>query len=209
MSIAGPMTRRYDAFMAQATQTRPDAAPAPLRFTRAEYYRMAEAGLFEGRRVELLDGEVIAMTPQGSRHAAAVARINRVLLTALGDQVSLRPQLPLILDERSEPEPDIAVCRRDARDYASEHPGPADTLLVIEVADTSLDYDRRRKARAYATAGIPAFWIVNLPDRCLEWFADPDPASGRFLREERVAESGTVTLPGGATIPVTDLLPPV
>jgi len=156
-----------------------------------------------------LDGEVIAMTPQGSRHAAAVARINRVLLTALGDQVSLRPQLPLILDERSEPEPDIAVCRRDARDYASEHPGPADTLLVIEVADTSLDYDRRRKARAYATAGIPAFWIVNLPDRCLEWFADPDPASGRFLREERVAESGTVTLPGGATIPVTDLLPPV
>jgi len=209
MSIAGPMTRRYDAFMAQATQTRPDAAPAPLRFTRAEYYRMAEAGLFEGRRVELLDGEVIAMTPQGSRHAAAVARINRVLLTALGDQVSLRPQLPLILDERSEPEPDIAVCRRDARDYASEHPGPADTLLVIEVADTSLDYDRRRKARAYATAGIPAFWIVNLPDRCLESFADPDPASGRFLREERVAESGTVTLPGGATIPVTDLLPPV
>jgi Uma2 family endonuclease len=109
--IAVPMSRRYDALMSHVVGADPRATPSPLRFTRTEFYRMAEAGLFEGRRVELLEGEVIAMTPQGSAHASAVARITHAVTAALGDRASVRPQLPLSLDEQSEPEPDVAVCR--------------------------------------------------------------------------------------------------
>lgn len=202
------MSWRYDASMSHAVETRSGSAPAPLRFTRTEYSRMAASGVFEGRRVELLDGEVIAMTPQGSGHASAVARILRALAAAIGARASIRPQLPLSLDDHSEPEPDIAVCRPDPRDYAEQHPAPGDVWLVIEVADASLAYDRGPKTIAYARAGIPAFWIVNIPERCLEVLEEPEPALGRYRHRERLEENGTVTLPGGAPIPVSDLLPP-
>jgi Uma2 family endonuclease len=202
------MAWRYDASMSHAVEAHPDSAPNPVRFTRSEYGRMAEAGVFEGRRVELLDGEVMAMTPQGSAHAAAVARIMRVLAAALGDRAALRPQLPLGLDDHSEPEPDVAVCRPDPLDYARRHPEPADVWLVIEVSDASLAYDRGRKADAYARAGIPTLWIVNTEERCLEILQEPDPSLGRYQRNRRLEENDTATLPQCGPLAVALLLPP-
>jgi len=169
---------------------------------------MAASGVFESRRVELLDGEVMAMTPQGSAHASAVARIMRVLAAALGGRASLRPQLPLGLDDHSEPEPDVAVCRPDVRDYSDRHPEAADVWLVVEVSDASLAYDRGPKTTAYARAGIPALWIVNIPERCLEVLEEPEAALGRYRRRARLEENGDVTPTGGAPVPVSDLLPP-
>ena len=169
---------------------------------------MALAGLFEGRRVELLNGEVIALTPQGSAHASAVARIVRTLTAAFGERASIRPQLPLALDDASEPEPDIAVCRPDPRDYADRHPCPSDVLLIVEVSDNSLAYDRGPKAASYARSGIPLFWIVNVTDRVLETCKDPDPLHSRYGLHERHDETEVITVPGAAGVSVSALLPP-
>jgi Uma2 family endonuclease len=169
---------------------------------------MSEAGVFEGRRVELLEGEVIEMTPQGSRHASAVASIVALLVRALGPAFSIRPQLPLALDDRSEPEPDVAVCRPDPRSYADAHPGPAHVVLLVEVADTSLPYDRDRKAGAYARAGIPELWIVDLRDRAVGVFTEPDRGHARYGREQRVPDGAELVLPDGQSVRTSDLLPP-
>jgi Uma2 family endonuclease len=208
VSIAALMPRRYHAIMPPVVEARAGNAPAPLRFTRAEYKRMAEAGVFEARRVELLDGEVIAMTPQGSAHASAVARIVRTLTGAFGERASIRPQLPLVLDDASEPEPDVVVCRPDPRDYSDRHPGPSDVLLVVEVSDNSLAYDRGPKAAAYARSGIPVLWIVNVAERSLETFQEPEPGLASYRRRGRHDESEIVALPEAASIPVSALLPP-
>lgn len=200
------MSRRYDATMAHTVEARTESAPGPLRFTRSEYHRMAEAGLFEGRRVELLEGEVIAMTPQGAAHASAVSRIVRALVSALGENASVRPQLPLALGDRSEPEPDVAVCNPEPRDYAARHPGPGDVLLVIEVADTSLGYDRGPKAAAYARAGVPLLWIVDLTARHVEVHGEPDSA-GRYRRRQSITGEAQLELPGGGAVAVSALLP--
>jgi Uma2 family endonuclease len=202
------MLWRYDELMSSVAETRTHGASMPWRFTRAQFERMGEVGVFEGKRVELLDGEVIAMTPQGSLHAASVARIVRILTTTYGSRASIRPQLPLALDDANEPEPDIAVCRPDPRDYADGHPGPSDVLLIIEVADTSLAYDRGPKAAAYARLGIPLLWIVNVVERFLESHKDPEPGTSRYRHYERLAENEAVTLPGATSIAVSTLLPP-
>lgn len=194
--------------MSPAHARRTAAAPAPLRFSREEYHRVAESGLFEGRRVELLDGEIIEMAPQGSRHASAVAMIVEVLVRRLAPSFSVRPQLPLVLDDLSEPEPDIAVCMRDPGAYSTRHPGPADVVLVIEVADTSLAYDQGRKAAAYARAGLRACWIVDLENRCVEVLSDAGRDEARYREIRRVAEAGSLPLPDGTTIEISELLPP-
>jgi Uma2 family endonuclease len=129
------------------------------RFDRDEYHRMAELGLFEGR-VELIEGEIIDMSPQKSRHATAVRYATRTLEGALGAGFEVRPQLPLTLGPRSEPEPDIAVVPGSAADYRDAHPTSA--LLLLEVADTTLSYDLNEKARLYASARIPEYWVVDL-----------------------------------------------
>lgn len=169
---------------------------------------MGEAGLFQDERVELLDGEVVTLSPQSARHAAGVRRARRTLERTLGSNWEVSPQLPIVLDERSEPEPDVAICRRRVDDYAEAHPAPADIVLVVEVAESSLGYDRGRKARAYARAGIPAYWIANLVDDILELLTEPDPTTGTYLRHETKTRTEQVTLPGGAVVAVADLLPP-
>lgn len=184
------------------------AIPTPHRFTREEYHRMGDAGLFQEERVELLDGEIITMSPKNSPHAATVSRLLAFILRVLGSTVHVRVQDPIILDDWSEPEPDIAVCQPDPYDYAREHPHASQVLLVIEVADTSLPYDRTRKARAYAASGIPACWIVNLRQRRVEVLTDPDPATRRYRKERLLSEVDTLSLPGGQSIAVTDILPP-
>lgn len=185
--------------------SRPFLAPAVHRFTRDEYYRMAEAGLFREERVELLDGEIITRSPHNTLHASTVYRLVRTLERLIGTITCVRGQLPIVLSDRSEPEPDVAVCAPDPYDYSQAHPRADQVLLVIEVADTSLIYDRTRKARAYAESGIPEYWIVNLLDQQVEVLTDP---SGQGYRQQRQTLAGDVlSLPGGSTVAVGDILP--
>lgn len=146
------------------------------RWMRQEYEKMAEAGVFSpGERVELIDGEILTMTPQKSPHATAILLTVEALRTAFGPVCTVRPQLPLALDPLSEPEPDIAVVSGSPRDCSNDHPSSA--LLIVEVADTTLEYDRQRKGSLYARAGIADYWILNLTDRRLEVYRDPAPAN--------------------------------
>lgn len=187
--------------------SRASAAPTVHRFTRDEYYRMAEAGLFRDERVELLDGEIITMSPQLTSHAFTVNRLMYVLIAELGATALVRVQAPIVPNDWSEPEPDITVCQPDADGYKQAHPKADQVLLVIEVADTSLAYDRTRKARAYAASHIPAYWIVNLIDRQVEVFTDPDPTTQSYRQQYYASVSDALPLPGGSVLPLADILP--
>ena len=182
------------------------SAPTPYRFTREEYYRIWESGLFSDKRVELLDGEIITMPPQNPPHAGKIHRIVRILFRLMGTGFSIRGQAPIVLNDWSEPEPDVAICRFDADDYQYEHPKASDVLVVIEVAKASLTYDRRRKTAAYATSGIPEYWIINLIDNRIEVFSDPDPVAQRYRQEQAVFRGATLTLPGGASLAADEIL---
>ena len=178
------------------------------KFTVAEYYRMAEVGiLHHTERVELLDGEIIVMAPMGERHANGVRRIDRVLHRALGDAAIISVQCPLRLDDYSEPEPDIALLRFREDGYIT-HPGPADTLVVMEVSDSTLDFDREVKSKRYAAAGIPEMWVMNLPGDCLDRLDQPGPAGYArhtvFRRGEKISPAALPDL----AFAIADLLPP-
>lgn len=156
------------------------------RFSRAQFERMLDAGAFEpDDRLELLDGEINDIAPQKSRHATAVTLTGDALRAIFGADATVRLQLPLCLDDYSEPEPDVAVVPGSPRDYRDAH--PAQALLICEVSDTTLGYDRGRKLAAYARAGIPEYWILDLSAQCLEVFRHPDHggyASATILRAE-------------------------
>ena len=131
--------------------------------TVAEYHRMGEVGILTERdRVELIEGELIAMSPIGSEHAGTVNALNRLLVQAVGERGVVAVQNPVRLDDLSEPQPDFAVLKPRADDYRRATPRSADVLLIVEVADTSLAYDRDVKRSLYARHGVPEFWIVNL-----------------------------------------------
>ncbi len=191
----------------QATEV--TAPPEPLaryRFTRAQYERMIEAGVFPAdARAELLNGEVVTMSPQRSYHATAVSLVSDALRRAYGEAGHVRTQLPLALDPDAEPEPDVAVVEGEPRDYRDMHPQTA--LLVVEVADTSLVKDRMQKAKVYARAGIPAYWIVNLVDECLEVYRNP--AGGTYQEKTTLHRSDAAIPPErpDASVAVADLLP--
>lgn len=129
-------------------------APAPYRFTRDEYYRMVEAGFFHNKRVELLDGGILTMSLQNSLHAATVYRVAHALEQLIGNTTCVRCQLPIVLNDWSEPESDITVCAPEPNDYGQAHPRPNQVLLLIEVADTNVSFDTVQKAAAYAASGI-------------------------------------------------------
>ena len=169
---------------------------------------MSAAGLFANERVELLDGTIVTMSAQSSPHAGTVHRLHRVLARTFGDAACVRMQAPVVLNDWSEPEPDVTACAADRYDYTRAHPLPTQILLVCEVSLSSLDYDRSEKARAYAASGIPEYWIVDVESRVIHVLADPDPATGRYRREERISEPDTVLAPGGAPLAVADILPP-
>lgn len=183
--------------------------PRVRRFTVAEYHRMGDAGILsEEDRVELIDGEIVEMTPIGSRHAACVDRLNRILSSRLSDRAQVRIQSPIFLNDISEPQPDAALLRLKAGDYADGHPGPGDVLLVVEVADTTLNYDRTVKAPRYAAAGIPELWVVDLQAACVEVYRHPRE---RGYRERVIYFRGEVWEPvdfPGVTVAVDDVLPP-
>ncbi|HJR07043.1 MAG TPA: Uma2 family endonuclease [Pyrinomonadaceae bacterium] len=143
-------------------------------FSVAEFERMGEAGVFtKDARLELIEGEIIEMSPIGSRHAACVKFLSRFLNRVVGDIALVSTQDPIRLNDFSEPEPDIALLRLRDNFYSDAHPTPADVLLIIEVADTTLGYDRQVKAPLYAKAGIAEVWIINLTDEQIEVYAEP------------------------------------
>ena len=156
-----------------------------------EYYRLAEAGILApDARVELIDGEIVEMSAIGSRHAACVDRLNVLLHDRLHGRSILRVQGPVRLNLFSEPLPDVAVLKPRPDFYASAHPGPADVLLVVEVADSSLKYDRDIKASLYSRAGIAEMWLVDLEGQVIHVFTQPSDAgyqrSATCRRGERV-----------------------
>jgi Uma2 family endonuclease len=132
-------------------------------FTVDEYYKMAEAGIFdEDSRVELIEGEIIEMSPVGNRHIACVNRANKLFLTLLGDRVMVSPQNPVRLSNITEPQPDIVLLKPRADFYSAKRLSTEDTFLVLEVSDTTLRYDRNRKLPLYAKYGVPEVWIEDL-----------------------------------------------
>ena len=181
---------------------------ARRRFNVDEYYAMAKAGVINpNERVELLDGEIITMAAMGSRHAACITDFTELLGETLGRRVTLRVQCPLRLNDGYEPEPDLMVLRRRADSYAAEHPGPADALLVIEVADSSIGSDRRRKLPIYALFGIPEVWLADLTTRQVEIHDRPTPngyARTRFAGTDSVVTPAAfpdIAIPVGAVMP--------
>lgn len=148
------------------------------RFDTMEYHRMAEAGILsEDARVELVDGEVVEMSPIGSKHQAVVDRLTRMLVAFAGSDYLARVQGPVRLDEHNEPQPDLALLRFREDFYEREHPGPGDALMLVEVSDSSLEYDRNVKLPLYAGAGIPEVWIVDLASGEVESHSGPRSGS--------------------------------
>src|SRR5215203_3974454 len=159
------------------------AGVPPLRrkvWTRAEYARMINAGLLrEGDHVELIAGEIVAKVTQNSPHATGVSLGQEALRAAFGSGYHVRVQLPLSFEPDSEPEPDLAIVVGTPRDYRDAH--PASALLVIEVADSSLVFDRTWKGSLYALAAIPEYWITNLGSGLIEVYRDPGPDPAALL----------------------------
>ncbi len=146
----------------------------PKRFTLTEFHRLMELGfLTEDDRVELIRGELIQMAAKGTRHSVCNTKLSKELERLLGDRSVVRVQEPIILLPNSEPEPDVAIARGQADDYLSNHPQAEDIFLVIEVADSSIDYDQSRKLELYAENGIKDYWIVNLVANQLECYSQP------------------------------------
>jgi Uma2 family endonuclease len=166
--------------------THPEILGRQRRITVGEYHRMIEAGILsEDEHVQLIAGALVAMTPQGSSHAVVIQRLTAAFVRAVGDDLAVRPQLPLTLLDDSEPEPDLAVVRTADAPLAGPHPRSA--LLVVEVAADSLRLDRQSKAALYARAGIPEYWIVNLAESVIEVLLEPDPAAGAYRSRAVVA----------------------
>jgi Uma2 family endonuclease len=166
-------------------------------FNVSEYYRMAEAGILTADdRVELIEGEIVQMSPIGSLHAACVRRLNQLLQRLLGHAAVISVQDPVRLSDFSEPEPDVALLKPRADFYAHQHPTPDDVLLIIEVADTTVLYDRNVKVPLYARAGIPEVWLVDLQQDLIELYARPAGGSYQVQRQVRRGERLTAeTIP--------------
>ncbi len=181
------------------------------RWTRREYGRLIDVGvLHEDDAIELLEGRLVVAEPQHTPHATAIDLAGEALRQAFGPGWRVRVQLPLGLGRDSEPEPDVAVVRGDARDFLVDHPTTA--ALVVEVADASLQLDRRVKARIYARAGITDYWIVNLLDGVVEVHRDPVSAGrrGSRYRDVTAVTAGERIVPLAApfaSIAIADLLP--
>lgn len=149
-----------------------------------EYERMGEAGIFRAdARLELLEGGIYEMSPIGSHHAACVKFLGNLLNRQLGDKLIVSTQDPIRLDDYSEPQPDLALLRWRDDFYRHAHPTPADVLLVIEVADSTLSSDRSYKLPLYAKAGIAEAWLVNLSEQTIELYAAPADGSYRITKE--------------------------
>jgi len=183
------------------------------RFSRAEYERLIELGIFQpGEPIELVGGELMVSEPQGAAHYTAIQKTARVLDVAFGAGWTVRTQGPIGLDEESEPEPDVAVVSGSPDDYGRAH--PSRPVLTVEVAESSLAVDRQLKGSLYARAGLADYWVLNLVDRVLEVYREPAadgaaPFGWRYGRRDVLDAAARVTplAAPGSSIAVAQLLP--
>lgn len=179
----------------------------PRRFNVSEYYQMAKAGVLKpGDRLELIDGEIVKMSPIGSPHAACVRGFDNLLRLKLGAGVLVSVQMPVRLNEFSEPQPDITLLKPRDDLYAKHHPRPEDILLVIEVADTTLLTDRNIKVPLYARAGVVETWLVNLPKEMIEVYSDA--LNGKYRKCQKFKRGQVVKSPTvkGLALKVNEIL---
>jgi Uma2 family endonuclease len=179
------------------------------RFSVADYDQMVELGILtEYDRVELIRGEIIEKMSIGEFHAACVKRLNRLFMTRLGSCVVVGVQDPVRLED-SEPEPDVTLLVPRADDYASAHPGPDEVLLVVEVADSSIDFDRHVKGEIYAENGLAEYWILNVFDRTLEVHRGPQ-RNGQYADVRVLDSSESIDLAKfpDVSFTVAELFPP-
>lgn len=167
-----------------------DTAPQLFRMTIAKYYKMAETGILDtDKRYELMDGFIYETQPTSPKHATRLKKLERRLEACLGENAIVFTQHPLQLTDESEPQPDILVVKPPIDQYEERHPRPEDVLLVIEIANTTLQSDRSLKLALYAKAGIPEYWIVNLVKSQLEIHRNPDTDEARY-REVHTLDEG-------------------
>lgn len=161
-------------------------------FSADEYHELAHASILgEDERVELIEGEIVEMAAVGSRHAACVKRLNVLLGENLAGDAIVSVQDPIRLSDNSEPEPDLALLKPRDDLYAEGHPGPQDVLLVVEVSETSVEYDSEVKLPLYARAGIPETWLVNLPEQRVEIHSHP--VDGEYRQSTRYRSGDSLT----------------
>jgi len=164
----------------------PPAADGRVRFSRAAYRRMFEAGMFGPEpRVELIDGELMMMSPIGPLQGAIVRRLTQFFVTNLPDSIECSVQLPIIAAEHSEPEPDIALVRRRDDDYQTEHPSASDIVLAVEVSQSSLSFDLGKKLQLYASCGIKEYWVIDVARQTIIVNRDPHAATYASTMEYR------------------------
>jgi Uma2 family endonuclease len=183
------------------------------RWARVEYERLIDLAVFQpGDRVELVGGLLVVREPQGSLHSVAIRLAEEALRSAFGPGWEVRVQLPVALDDESEPEPDVAVCAGRPRDYLAGH--PTQPVLLVEVADSRVTFDREHKGSLYARAQLAEYWIVNLTDRVLEVYREPVPSADahygwRFSTLLRLGATDSLSPLAAphARITVADLLP--
>ena len=194
------------------TATIETAEPARKLWTRDEYYRLADQGWFQDERTELIGGEITVVSPQSPIHYSSILRIVSRLEAVFDQGYTVRPQGPLTLGEHSEPEPDISVVRGTPEEFGDDHPRHA--VLIVEVSNKTLAFDRGQKMSLYASAGCPEYWIANLVDHVLEVYRMPEPddsqpfgAKYRDVRHLKPGETVAAVEKPEQAIPVAELLP--
>ena len=194
--------------MITLTESRPTTALEPYRFTIAQYCAIAWANILkEGERVELIDGVIVAMSPMGNPHRSTVNRLTRLFGENVNRRAIVQVQSSITLDDHTMPEPDLALLRERADFYESDDTYPEDVLLVIEVADSSVDCDRNEKLPRYAQAGIPEVWLTILPERVIE--VHTEPSGGRYtqMRTFRPGDSISPACFPDIVLSVDEILP--
>lgn len=186
------------------------------KFTLEEYHRLIDWGFFAGHdRVELVRGEIIAMSPKRTPHSVCNSLLLKKLILSLGEQAIVRGQEPIIIPPNSEPEPDIVIARQKDDNYLSSHPAPQDILLVIEISDSTLKYDQQTKLSLYAEAGINNYWIFNLADCNLEVYSQPfeySKGQSGYRSKQIILSNETINLPdfdhiNNINLDLSDLFP--
>jgi Uma2 family endonuclease len=176
-------------------------------FTVHDYHKMGDAGILRpDDRVELIRGEIVEMSPIGPRHNGAINRANRALVSIVGDATIVGVQGSIRLDLYSEPQPDFCLLRYRDDFYSTKHATPEDILLILEVSDSSLNYDRKVKVKLYAEVAVPEYWIANLQADCLVTYCDPAGGTYQTVREFHRGAEVTPQLLPNCHIPVESLL---
>lgn len=198
--------------MAFAASKLPSPPPADTRgryaFTVPDYHHLVASGHFTRTdRIELINGELTIMPPIGAGHSFHTTRITNSLPVKLPSGVWLRMNEPITLPPHSEPQPDAAVVRARTDGYRSAHPGPKDVLLIIEVADSSVAFDTQVKAKLYSKAGIPEYWVLDVPESCLRVFTQPSARGYKHLQVFDRGDTVKSTSVNGLAIKVKEWMP--